>query len=56
MIPIRIPTVVTDAWSNCRIVIAIKIQIAPKTSHSHQRLVMLLVALCGVGDVEASIY
>jgi hypothetical protein len=33
-----IPTVVTDAWSNCRMTSAATIQRTPTISHNHQRL------------------
>ena len=34
------PTVVIDAWSNCRTVTATKIHAVPVISHSHQNPVM----------------
>ena len=36
MRPTSTPTVVTDAWSNCRMTIAMAIHAIPTTSESHQ--------------------
>ena len=36
MSPTRMPTVVTDAWSNCRMTSATATQAIPATSKTHQ--------------------
>jgi hypothetical protein len=44
--PMRIPTVLIEAWSNWRITSPTATQNTPETSHSHQRLERLRTA-CG---------
>jgi hypothetical protein len=40
MTPTMIPTVAIDAWSNCKMTSDATIHAMPKTSHSHQKLVI----------------
>ena len=44
MTPTMTPTVVIEAWSNCRITTEATIQTNPNTSHSHQNLEKPLIA------------
>ena len=53
--PTRIPTVVIDAWSNCRITRPITTQKIPNTIHSHHSREKPLIASLACGSTLASI-
>jgi hypothetical protein len=55
--PIKTPTVVTEAWSNCRMTRAMTIHRKPNPSHSHQSLLKPMPAsLRSRPSTEASMF